>query len=875
MGDSLKLFISYSHLDEAYIKDFIKHITPLKTNGLIKEWYDRKIVAGMEFQDDINNNLDDADIICLFTSANFLSSDACLKEKKRAMCLKRQKGTAVIPIILSPCGWLDDKDLSVIQALPADGKPVTDFGDLNKSMHVIYEGLKNVMGKEISIKQLKNTDHFSTFLQNIALLTRAHSQKEEVTLDDIFIYPELNKYNDLREYETKESSSKLIEEFFDSSKLLIAGENQSGKTTLCKKMYAQLRRLGFVPIYVSGENNFYRGKMSNIIEKAYGEQYAVMPMCEIEKHRIVPVLDDFHLAKNKEKCVRELSDYKYQIVIVDDVFSLNFKDEQLISSFTHFKIIEMSPLLRSQLIAKWVNLSDKKNISGTSGNEIYKKIDSTIELVEAALGKIVGAGVMPAYPFFILSILSTYETVGKPLDQEITSQGYCYQALIYLYLRKQRVANEEIDTYINFLTEFAFFFYKSKKNEISNEEFNSFMQEYLDKYNFPVPEEKLLKNLKKTQIIALDSCNNYSFYYPYLYYFFVAKYLAEHIEDNKKTLDSIINNLHKDENAYIAIFISHHTKNTYVLEELLLNAYTLFDKFKPATLSKIELSFFDEQATSVAEAALPPTSSSPEKERAKRLALQGEVERGKENGQLDETDEENNDLAMALRRSIKTVEVMGAIVKNRAGSLEKAKLEEIFAEAMKVHLRVLSSFFDVIKRAEQQQNAVDFISARLNKFIENKAAEAKAAGKKAKQISKEELTKMSKKIFWSSNFFVIYGVVSKIVHSLGSNKLSEIVAKICDAENSPATYLVKHGILMWYQKNLQVDNIVEKFRESAFSETAKKVMKYMIVNHCELHDIDYKCRQKIESKLGIPSTKLLPVAKGPTKNAATHAVSPL
>ena len=103
-------------------------------------------------------------------------------------------------------------------------------------------------------------------------------------------------------------------------------------------------------------------------------------------------------------------------------------------------------------------------------------IDSNTELVNAALGKIIGDGIMPAFPFFILSVISTYETFAKPLDQEITSQGYCYQALIYMYLRKQGVKNDEIEIYINFLTEFSFYFFTEKKNELSIDEFNSFMK---------------------------------------------------------------------------------------------------------------------------------------------------------------------------------------------------------------------------------------------------------------------------------------------------------------------------------------------------------------------------------------------------------------
>ena len=88
----LRLFISYSHDDGDHIKEFLKHIAPLKTKGLIEDWYDRKIVAGKDFQDQIDNNLEDADIICLFLSANFLSSSACMQEKESAFTLMKKKG---------------------------------------------------------------------------------------------------------------------------------------------------------------------------------------------------------------------------------------------------------------------------------------------------------------------------------------------------------------------------------------------------------------------------------------------------------------------------------------------------------------------------------------------------------------------------------------------------------------------------------------------------------------------------------------------------------------------------------------------------------------------------------------------------------------
>lgn len=234
-----------------------------------------------------------------------------------------------------------------------------------------------------------------------------------------------------------------------------------------------------------------------------------------------------------------------------------------------------------------------------------------------------------------------------------------------------------------------------------------------------------------------------------MYYFFVAKYLSEHIENNKKTIDSIIENLHKDENAYIAIFISHHSKNAYVLDEITINASSLFENYKPAILSKDEISFFDKQLDIIVQEVLPSTDSTPEKERVKRLESQDAIEQT--NSTEGENDiQEDDGLAIELRRSIKTVEVMGRIIKNRAGSLGRARLESIFEEAMNVHLRILASSFEAIENDEEE--FIYFISNRLNKLIEDKADQRAKEGKKVRTLNSEELETLSKTIFLEYEF---------------------------------------------------------------------------------------------------------------------------
>ena len=846
--EKLKLFISYSHLDENRIDEFIKHSAPLTNNGLISQWYDRKIKAGENHRKNIDNNLDDADIICLFISANFLSSNECMAEKADAIKLKGRKGISVIPIILSDCGWQDDLDISQILALPTDGKPVSNFEDSDIAWNDVYKGLKSVIQKETAIRQLKICDQFAiSFLQNTELLSKAHSQKEEILLDHIFVYPDLAEYNDLREYEKKRSSEKLLEDFCNYSKILIAGENQSGKTTLCKKIYTELRHKNFVPIYISDSNNNYRGKIENKILEAFSEQYGSngISLKEIDLDRVVPLIDDFHFAKNKEKLIQALIPYHHQIIIVDEIFGLNIQDESLISSFKHFEIEEFSPSLRNKLIRKWVQLAESGHKVLQNKNTTYQNIDQTTELVDSALGKSIGKGIMPAFPFFILMVINTYETFAKPLDQEITSQGYCYQALIYAYLIKQGVKNDEIDTYVNFLTELAFYLYQSKKDELPAHGFGAFISQYKDKYNLPVAEDTLLSNLQETNIFSSDGFNNYSFCYTYLYYFFVAKYLAEHLEDRKDTISFIMNNLHKNNNAYIAVFLSHHSKNIYVLEKIIEIASSLFEKYTPFTLTRDELGFFDKQTDIIVQAVLPKANNLPEQVREQDLIVQDQLEELNEDEKTN--DEADDELGRELRRSIKTVEVMGVVIKNRAGSLEKDRLESVFEEGMNAHLRVMQSFIELVRKEETQQEVVEYILSRLS-LIE------KDRGKNPNQ---DKLRAISKTIFWNMNFFVVYNVINKIIHSLGSDKLTTIIETVCDREGTPAAFLVKHGILMWYNKNLQLDYITDRIKSDDFSEIARTILSHRIVDHCHNHPVSYKEKQRIENKLGIPSKKLL------------------
>jgi hypothetical protein len=313
-------------------------------------------------------------------------------------------------------------------------------------------------------------------------------------------------------------------------------------------------------------------------------------------------------------------------------------------------------------------------------------------------------------------------------------------------------------------------------------------------------------------------------------------------------IDDILNNLHLDENAYITVFLMHHSKNIRIINKIESIASSLFDECEPITLDKDEMSFFDDQVHNIVNAVLPPDNVTAEMERTRRLKIQDENEKPFNDDSDEEQNEELQTFLNDFRKTIKTAEVMGSIIRNRAGSLEKDKLQNIFSDGVNVHLRMLSYIIERIKGEDEQKQMIEYITKRLSRLDERKP--------ESQRLSEERKRKFAHEIFWNTNFFIIFGIVYKIIHSLGSDKLIEISNHVCDEIDNPVSVLIKHGILMRYQKNLQVEPLHKRIIQDDFSKIAVKAAKLLVVNHCSIHNVDYQKKQQIANTLNISIARL-------------------
>ena len=142
---ALSIFFSYAHKDEELRDELEKHLSILRWQGLITEWYDRDILAGTKWEHEIDVHLDAAQIILLLISPDFLASPYCYSlEMMRALERHLAGEARVIPIILRPVEW-EGAPFSKLQMLPTDAQPVTSWSDRDAALLNVTKGIRKAV----------------------------------------------------------------------------------------------------------------------------------------------------------------------------------------------------------------------------------------------------------------------------------------------------------------------------------------------------------------------------------------------------------------------------------------------------------------------------------------------------------------------------------------------------------------------------------------------------------------------------------------------------------------------------------------------------------------------------------------------------------
>ena len=327
-----------------------------------------------------------------------------------------------------------------------------------------------------------------------------------------------------------------------------------------------------------------------MLKSTYKEQYdqksfSYDEYCQLSIDKKVLLIEDFDDCElNKDGVHAMLEEVKKTFSKVIMVISPAYMNKLFFSGtnnektkFYHIKSLSYEK--RNQLIEKWLYIGrDQFSVNHT---ELERKVRLTFDQITNLLGE----QYMPSYPVFILSLLQSLNNSLKSFEISKTSYGYCYYSLIIVALIRNGVRQEKVEGIIQFLSKLAFSMFEKSKNTFTLKDYQEFYQSYIKTYRASYSQDRLIHVLISSYIIK-ESESNYKFTYKYIFYYLIAASISQ-IKDEKKQseiVEHLCNNMHKEKEANILIFLVNQNVVPDVIEQLLFYSCLPFENLIPVTL---------------------------------------------------------------------------------------------------------------------------------------------------------------------------------------------------------------------------------------------------------------------------------------------------
>lgn len=817
----MKVFYSYCHADEEHRKKLEQFLVPLRDAQKITEWYDGKILAGEKWEEKIKQNLEDSDIVLLLISQDFLNSTACKEELAFALDSNNKK--TVIPVILKPCTW-QETDLKNIQAVPKDAKPIVEWDVEEKAWLDVVEKIKS------TIDSLANKPK-QKFLDEINETEFRNSGYDSIKLSDIFVNPKF-EFSTI-DGKNDEKIFSFTEFVSDKNKYsLISGEYLSGKTSILYRIFTEAVQKNFFPVFVDGNTVKQSLNFDKCIQKSINEEYENIAwdvFCK--KGNKIILIDNYthRISDNFITYCKETFDYIY-IAIDSNEQLLFFKDSRLFADFNNNSIKGVGHASKYELIKNWKSL-ERNNF--TTDEQFQNEIENLEQNINSI---ILDKNILPNTPFHILTIIQSFETF-MPQNFQITSYGHCYYAIIYAQLRSIGLSQTDIDDSLNYLTYLAKSIFDGATNNqwiLLSHSYKDFKDGYKKEYLIT---DSLVARLEdeRSSILKIDD-EKVSFSYPFIFYYFLGKYLAFNKEKN--IVENLCSKIYNKDYANILIFTIHHAIDTDLLDEIELYCLVSLEKFKIAKLTVAETAFMNGLMSTLPGEIKRSHSERTTEER--RILLRKEQDMLEEQTEDIETvnlDEYSDPEIIDIERSMKIIEVLGQIIKNRSGSFKMSKIKELICEVEKLGLRILTYFLDTLKNPEFK----DWISERI--YVLEKERD--------QSFDKEKIEKIVEQNIQMMGFVIIIGMLQKTYSALTTQKILPLQEEISGEEDSVAFDFLLLFFKLSYE-GLKFDYIEHYYKKfnNAKNSWAKDVLMILVKGYLDFHNVDYRVRAKLSSLFG-------------------------
>jgi predicted phosphodiesterase len=677
-----------------------------------------------------------------------------------------------------------------------------------------------------------------------------HPRKHKLTLQDIFVYPDLkellidvkgnlDEYMDMEELLNNDNSSSFI----------FTGFEKAGKSTLLKYLFFDLYNKGYYPLLLNG-SSFKKTNYENVRKKIeegvisqYNGKHVLDQYRQLSNEKKIILIDDWQKCPLNTAGKHLLMEYFEQnsmrtFITTNDLQGsrdlLTFSDSEN-REYRRFEINEFGHKKRAEIIEKWMELGLEDSIQE---EEIINKKD----FAESQLNMLVRKGHVPSFPFFILTILQSLES-ANPHQMKDSTKGHYYDVLIGDALSRMELNNSDIDIMKNYISHLSYFiFTKIDSKAISIDEFKELHKNFNEKYEFNLNIDSYKAKLIKSSLIY-EEYDVIKFKYPYVYYYFVAKYLADNIERSvtkkviKEYITTMANNLFNDEYANILMFLIHLSKNEYILSQVLNSAKNSFDYMSGMSLED-EVEAINALMNSVPKMVLDERTTVKENrkemhEQKDRIDRMNSLEENQPNSDEDfETIEKINNMNQAL----KTIELIGQLLQNYPGYIEGVNKRNLSNEAIKTGLRLLNVFLNQIVTDKEYMlgETVHFLKSQNLEGMDDKS-----------------LKELAKKFLFNFCGWITFTVLKNISKSLGSRDTKDIIDKVIKDDPNVARRLIGISVSLDHNYSIPHYDITKLYDEIENNLLSSSILRRMVFQHLHLFEVPFVEKQKICSAVQI------------------------